>query len=386
MDDDIEARLHSLLGVPATGGNRITVLRNGDEIFAAMLAGIDAATEAVDLVTFIYWAGEVAERFADSLSAAAERGCRVRVLLDAVGARRMSDDLTSGMRDAGVDVRFFRSPEKVLPFWPRDLNHRTHRKVLVCDGRVGFIGGVGIADEWAGDARDETEWRDSHVEVVGPAVAGLQAAFVDNWADRAQDGYDASHELAVDATPAGSSRCMVVAAGAEIGVTPMWRLAMTLVQLAQERIRITSAYFAPDAEIRAALIDAAARGVEVTILLPGPHADKRFVQLAGESDYAELIEGGVDIRSYQRSMLHAKVMTVDHDLATIGSANFDSRSTRHNEECNLIVLDPEIVERFDAHFDDDLELAVELDLSRWEDRSLGQRALERVSALGRRFW
>ena len=169
-------RLHGLLGTPPTAGNDVRVLRNGDEIFPAMIAAIDQATDTVDLVTFVYWQGDVAVEFADALVRASHRGCRVRVLLDAVGARKIAGGLIARMKESGCDVRWFR------PFFDKavpkiaDANRRTHRKILVCDNEIAFCGGVGIAEEWAGNARDESEWRDTHLAIRGPAVAGLLIA------------------------------------------------------------------------------------------------------------------------------------------------------------------------------------------------------------------
>ncbi len=308
-----QLRLETLLGTPATTGNEIRVLRNGIEIFPAMLGAIDAAERTVDPVTFVYWQGGIARRFADTLAAAAKRGCRGRVLLDAVGARQLSPDLVDEMSAAGCDVPWFRPIENSIPKIG-DIDHRTHRKILVCDAEIGFTGGVGIADEWDGNARDETEWRDTHLAIRGPAVAGLLAGFIDNWADQNDDGFD------------------------------------------------------PRAE-----------GVNVSILVPGEHADKRFVQIAGESSYASLLEAGVDIRTYDVSMMHAKVITVDGAVATVGSANMNQRSTRFDEETNVVIFDADVVGVLDRHLDDDHRRSTLLDPADWAERGLVQRAAEKAA-------
>lgn len=374
-------RLHGLLGTPATHGNDVRVLRNGDEIFPAMLAAIGEATETVDLVTFVYWTGDIAVEFADALMAAAERGCRVRVLLDAVGARKIADGLMGRMKEAGCDVRWFR------PFFDKsvpkiaDANRRTHRKILVCDNRVGFCGGVGIANEWTGNARNADEWRDTHLEIRGPAVAGLLIAFLDNWADQHDDGFDPRTEHDVDLSESGTSTVFVVRGSAETGASDVWRMIMSLVSMAEKRLVIATAYFNPDPHVRKALIAAVQRGVYVTLLVPGEHADKRFVQIAGEDSYQHLLDEGVDIRTYETSMMHAKVITVDGHIATVGSTNFNQRSMQHDEEANVVIVDEDVVSILDEHLDHDLTQTIELDPSRWADRSFIQRGVERVSTV-----
>jgi cardiolipin synthase len=376
--DRWQLRLETLLGTPATTGNEIRVLRNGIEIFPAMIDAIDAAEHTVDLVTFVYWQGDIARRFADTLAAAARRGCRVRVLLDAIGAREMSPELVDEMNAAGCDVSWFRPIEDSLPEIG-DIDHRTHRKILVCDSSIGFAGGVGIADEWDGDARDETEWRDTHLAIRGPAVAGLVAGFIDNWADQHDDGFDPRAEPVVDPSPVGSITCSVIRGSAETGASELWRLMLALISCAEQRVRIATAYFNPDDRLCAALCEAVERGVDVSILVPGEFADKRFVQIAGESVYATLLEAGVDIRTFDISMMHAKVITVDRVVATVGSANMNQRSTQFDEETNVVIFDPEVVAVLDRHLDDDHAHSTLIDPADWAERGVFQRASERVA-------
>jgi cardiolipin synthase A/B len=371
-------RLQALLGAPPTEGNRVDVLRNGVEIFPAMLSAIEGARHSVDIVTFVYWRGSIARRFADALADAAERGCRVRVLLDAVGARKLDDELIEKMKAAGCDVRWFRPLVDGGVPEIGTANHRTHRKILVCDSSVAFTGGVGIADEWDGDARNADEWRDTHVRIEGPAVAGLQAGFIDNWADQVDDEFDPMAERPWSGGQRGDSRMMVIRGSAETGASELWRMMLTLVSGASERLRIASAYFNPDQRLLEALRQASLRGVEVQVLVPGPHADKRFAQLAGEACYAELLDAGVDLRSYDTSMMHAKIVTVDRTIATIGSTNFNQRSTRLDEETNVLIFDRHVVSTFDEHFDDDLRTSTVVDPEQWRDRGPIQRLGERL--------
>ena len=372
-------RMYSLLGMPAIEGNDVSVLRNGDEIFAAMLDAIERAERTVDLVTFVYWSGHIADRFARALAGAANRGCRVRVLLDALGARKLDPDVVSVMERAGCDVRWFRplTDDKIPQL--NGANNRTHRKILVCDSEVGFIGGVGIADEWSGDARNENEYRDTHLRVRGPIVAGLQGAFIDNWADHNNSGLDPMAEPLIDMSPKGSSTCLVIQAAAETGSNDIWRMMLTLIACAQRRVRIASAYFNPGERLSDELVAAVERGVSVEIMLPGEHADKRFIQIAGEASYERLLDAGVVIRTYEISMMHAKVMTIDGTVASVGSANFNQRSLRHDDEANIVIFDPAVVSELDADLDDDMRSTIVLDPERWAERGLLQRMAERVS-------
>lgn len=378
------ARLEALLGLGTTHGNEVQVLRNGDEIFPAMLAEIRGAEHSVDFLTFIWWQGRIGHEFAEALIERARAGVRVRVLLDALGARRIDRDLVSRMRDGGVHVAWFRPITNPRTF---RLNHRTHRKVMVCDERIAFTGGVGIADQWLGDARGPGEWRDTHFRVTGPAVNGLRAAFLDDWAE-VTDGAGLI-DPSVDRFPAqpadGPSDVMVIRADDAPGWSDITTLVRALLQFAEQRIRIATAYFCPDEVTTGMLCGAARRGVDVQLLLPGPHADKRFVQLGGEQGYAQLLDAGVEVHCFQPSMLHAKIMLVDGAVANVGSANFNSRSLALDEEVNLVVFDADVVAQLEQHFDTDLERSRELDLSRWRDRNPLQRAAEAVTTAVARF-
>lgn len=370
--------LEGMIGVPATEGNSVEVLRNGNEIFPAMLDSIASARRTVDLLTFVYWRGEIGARFAEALCDRARAGVRVRVLLDAWGARPMEKPLLTEMEESGVLVRWFRPLARVQV---HKANHRTHRKVLIVDEDIGFTGGVGIADEWNGDARNDGEWRDTHFRIRGPAVDGLRAAFLDNWVETDDVLFEAAVDRFPDQPQPGSTVIQTVRGASESGWSDISTLFLALLQLAQTRVRITTAYFVPDSMLNDRLSSAAERGVQVEILLPGPHVDKRFVQLAGESSYARLLESGVRIWHFQPSMLHAKVMTIDGVVANIGSANLNARSTKLDEEINLVAFDPELVRELDAQFDEDLERSEEIVAGRWGRRPLPQRAYERAAKL-----
>jgi cardiolipin synthase len=378
--DEMRRSLEGIIGVPATEGNAVEVLRNGDRIFPSMLDAIEGAERTIDFLTFVYWEGEIGTRFAHALADRAAAGVRVRVLLDGWGCHPIEHSLIDLMSDAGAQVHWFR-PLHRGPV--RKINHRTHRKLMIVDEGIGFTGGVGIADEWQGDARNEDEWRDTHFRIRGPAVDGLRAAFLDNWIETDPVLFDRAFDRFPDQPQPGGTLIQSVRGAAETGWSDISTLFIALLGLAEERVRLSTAYFVPDGTLIDQLVSAAERGVEIQILVPGPHADKRFVQLAGEGAFEPLLDAGIRIWSYQTSMMHAKVMTVDGVVANVGSANFNSRSTELDEEINLVALDPELVRILDEDFDRDLEASRAIEPGHWQRRSLVQRASERVSRWAR---
>ncbi len=372
-----QRRLEALLGIPATEGNTIDVLRNGDEIFPAMLDAIRGSTRSIEFLTFVFWKGDITVAFADALAERAAAGVRVRVLLDTLGSRHIRKDLVEKMRDAGCDLRWFRAVDAPIT----RANHRTHRKLLICDETVAFTGGVGIAQEWTGNAEHPDDWRDTHFRVTGRAVDGLRGAFIDNWIETGPLIIDELFDTFPGHESNGGSTVQVIAGAAEAGGNDIATLLEVLIDLAEHRLRIATAYFNPDDELTALLISAAHRGVKIEVLVPGLHADKRFVQIVGEARYAELLDAGVDVRCYTKTMLHTKILTVDGVVATVGSANINQRSFQFDEEVNLVIFDPAVVEVLDAHFDDDLRSSEAVDPATWAERSLMQRAAERAASV-----
>lgn len=377
----IRRRLERLIGIAATEGNSLTPLRNGDEIFAAMLAGIRRAEHTVDMMTFVYWKGDIALKFAEALAERARAGVRVRLLLDGFGSRLIESEQLDAMERAGVQVAWFRKP---LYLSPLKQNHRCHRKVLVVDEETAFTGGVGIAQEWCGDARNENEWRDTHVEVRGPAVDGIAAAFAQNWAECHDELFD-DRDRFIEQSQQGDAIVQVVRGSASFGWQDMQTLVRVMLESAEERFRLCTAYFSPDAYFIELLCDTARRGVEVEVLIPGPHTDKRVSHLAGQHYYEDLTACGVKIFQYQPTMMHAKVITVDRVAALIGSTNFNRRSLDHDEEVMLAVLDQEFTATLDEHFDDDVTASELIREGRWKRRSVAQRARELSVRPIRRF-
>ncbi len=364
--------LEGLTGVPATEGNVVEILRNGDQIFPAMLQAINDATSTIDFATYVYWTGDIAEDFAKALCQRANAGVRVRILLDSVGAQSMNKKLVHDMERAGCRVEFFRPPT-TWKVW--ETNHRTHRKLLVCDEDVAFTGGVGIAKEWTGNAQDPDHWRETHVRVRGPAVDGLRAAFVSNWAETGRELFDENDRFP-EQPQHGGATVQVIESAAQYGWSDLATVIAALICLAQERLRITTAYFVPDERFIDYLTRASARGVDVQILVPGEYVDKRIVQIAGEQNYAPLLEAGVRIFRYGPTMLHAKIMTADGVVATVGSGNFDQRSLGINEEANIVVFDKATTQILDTHFDEDLQRSEEVHPDDWDERGALQRVAE----------
>jgi cardiolipin synthase len=374
----IECRtwFEGLLGVPATDGNRVDVLRNGDEIFPAMLDAIRGAERTIDFTTFNF-GGSIAVEFGEALAKKAAEGVRVRVLLDCVGAHDADRRRLTDLENAGGLVAWFR-PLTSPRVW--ETMHRGHRKILVCDRKVAFTGGVGIDDRWRGDARNASERRDTHFRVRGPAVDGLHGAFVNNWAETGQPLFDESDTFAPQQI-AGFSPVQVVRAGARTGWGDIATLMGVLISFARRRLRIAAAYFTPDKHMLGLLCAAARRGIEVDVLVNGPRGDKWISQLATQGQYEPMLDAGVHIWCYQPTMLHMKMITIDGIVASVGSANFNARSLLQDEELNLAVFDPTMVAMLDEQLDADLRQAERIDAAAWATRSLSQKARELVPAI-----
>jgi cardiolipin synthase len=368
------------LGIPFVAGNHVEVLKNGVQIFPAMLEAIAAAKRSIAFLTFVYWRGEIAERFATALADATERGVEVAVILDAFGAAQISPRALEILEASTVELRWFR---ELRPWRPGRGVHRTHRKVLVVDREVGFTGGVGIADEWDGDAGGPDEWRETHFRVAGPAVAGLWSAFVGTWFE-IDEALPAGWDDAVDHPEPGPTTIQVVRSTACYGPSDVALTLHALVGQAQRSIHITTPYFVPDRAFVRLLCARLEAGVAVTILIPGPHIDSELVRLARTELLTEVLEAGAEIWYFQPTMIHAKIITLDGEVACVGSANLNGRSLRQDDELLLTILDADIVRRLDEDFTRDLERAERMSLDRAHRRPLWRRALERVVAPFRR--
>lgn len=373
--------LEALTGAAVSEGNDLRVLVNGDEIFPVLLEAIATAQETLNLLTFVYWRGEIAVQVADAVIERARAGVRCNVLLDAFGAARMDDQLVHAMQSAGVRVERFRP---IRPYTLAKADHRTHRKVLVADGNVGMTGGVGIASEWTGNAQDPDHWRDTHVRVRGPVVRALQGAFLENWLEAtgevlAGDGYLPELDPIAD-----GAAMQVVVSGPGVNHTNTEAMYFLAIASARRTIQLTTAYFAPRPMFTEALRAAADRGVDVQIIVPGPYIDKQVARSAARAVYGPLLDAEISIYEYQPTMLHAKTLVIDGRWCSIGSANFDNRSFALNDEATLCVQSERVAEQLAAAFEADREMSERIQASRWRRRSPRERAAEAAATLARR--
>jgi cardiolipin synthase A/B len=371
----------ALTGAPVSYGNDVDLLVNGDQIFPAYLDAIRGAEETVNLLTYAYWKGDIATDVADALCDRASNGVECNVLIDAVGGAQMERALVEKMRDAGVTFCWFRPPK---PYAVRRLQYRTHRKLLIVDGKLGFTGGVGIAEEWTGDAQDPDHWRDTHVRVRGPVVRGLQGAFAENWLEGtgkvlAGDRYLPDLDEVEDGGP-----MQVMRSSATVGDTNAEALIYLALAAAKRSIELTSAYFVPRPAFTEALLEAAERGVELRILVPGSNIDKEFVRTAGRASYDTLLEAGIELYEYCPTMLHAKALVVDAIWSCVGSVNFDNRSFQLHDEVALCVQSERFATELHDTFERDLTVSERIEPDHWSERPRTQRAREKVTKFARR--
>ncbi|GAA5121664.1 hypothetical protein JIN84_01030 [Luteolibacter yonseiensis] len=373
-DSQFERSMSQLMGPPILDGNRVTPLHNGVEIFPAMLAGIASATTTITFETYIFTAGEVVNQFVEALSARAREGVRVHVLLDGIGCDCVEGAPLRKMREAGVEVEVYH-----LKNLGR-FNQRTHRKLLVIDGKLGFTGGVGIADEWLGNADAPEHWRDTHYRVEGPVVAQLQAAFMDNWMKtHATVLHGNAYFPAIESV--GPRRCQMFKSSPMEGSESARLMYLLSITAAEKCLRVGNAYFVPDDLVTEALIAAVTRGVTVEVLVPGAHLDSKLVRRASRHRWGRLLENGVRIFEYQPTMYHCKTMIIDDLWVSVGSANFDNRSFRLNDEANLNVFGEDFARAESEVFRRDLENAREVTFEEWKRRPLLEKVSDATVAL-----
>jgi cardiolipin synthase len=358
----------ALPGPTMTPGNRLDLLENGDAIFPAMLAAISSARKTVNFEAYIFWSGEVGTRFRNALAERAAHGVAVRVLLDAVGTwgRSLKANDLDALRRAGCRVEFFHS-KKPWMFWV--MNHRSHRRILVVDGTVGFTGGVGFADQWQGNADSREHWRDTQVRVEGPAVR-------ENWSEVTGEAL-VGDEFFPALAPAGSTSVAVVPSSPLAAMSGAERVYAISLAAAVNEIWIANSYFLPDETTAGLLIAAEKRGVDVRVIVPSDEQnDVPATKAAGRSSFGELLEGGVKIFEYQPTMFHLKTMVVDGIFSTVGSANFDDRSFHLNEEMNLFVYDATFAGLMRERYQRDLLRCRPYTAAMWKARSLTKRMTE----------
>lgn len=376
-DPAFQRAMGSLLGPGILPGNTVVALLNGDEIFPPMLQAIRSAQRSITFETYIYWSGDIGKQFADALSERARAGVKVHVLLDWVGSAKIDDAYLQTMKEAGVEIEKFHKPT-----WydMARLNNRTHRKLLVVDGKVGFTGGVGIAPTWTGRAQDPEHWRDSHFQIEGPVVAQIQATFLDNWLK--VTGKVTHGDLYFPPLqPVGTLRAQMFSSSPSSGSESMQLMYHMAIAAADRQIDLSAAYFVPDDLTRQLLLDALKRGVRVRLITPGKLIDTEVVRSASRGTWGPLLKAGAEIYEYQPTMYHCKVMIVDQLMVSVGSTNFDNRSFRLNDEANLNVYDAAFATRQTQVFEDDLKQSRRVTLAQWEARPFKEKFNERLALL-----
>jgi cardiolipin synthase len=373
-DPQFRREMGVLLGPSIVEGNSVVDLQNGDEIFPAMLAAIRGARRTIEFETYIYWSGAIGREFSEALSERARAGVKVCVILDWAGSLKMEDALLDEMRRAGVRVERYRP----LRWYNLSrLNNRTHRKLLVVDGQIGFTGGVGIADLWTGNAEDPEHWRDMHFRVEGPVVSQIQAAFNDNWIKTTGEVLNGEPYFPASSRAGDMAAHLFISSPAG-GSESMHLMYLMAIAAAARSIDLAASYFVPDALIDQELLAARRRGVRVRVLLPGVHTDSEAVRLASKAGWGPLLEAGVEIHEYAPTMLHTKLLIVDGEMVSVGSTNFDIRSFRLNDEASLNVYDAGFAARMTAQFEADLQRARACTLETWLARPLREKLAEKL--------
>jgi len=365
----------ALTGAPLIAGNKVEILKNGVEILPSMLSAIRAARHTINMESYIYWDGEVGRLFAEALAERCRAGVEVKMILDAVGSAPMSQALIDFLTRNGVDIEWY---HPIRWYNLARANHRTHRKLLVVDGRVGFTGGVGIADNWQGNADGPDHWRETQIRLEGPAVTQMQFGFMDNWVKSRGEILTGVHYFP-KIESAGDQLTQVVKSSPSEGSSSVKLLYIISIVSAVQSISITNAYFIPDADTIRALEGAIRRGVTVRVIVPGKWTDVPVVRQASRWHYERLLRRGIKLFEYQGTMIHAKTMVVDGIWSTVGSSNFDDRSFRLNDEVNVNVYDEGVAGKMEAMFADDLKRSNEITLGHFSRRPFAMRVKESIA-------
>jgi cardiolipin synthase len=363
-------------GVPFAKGNALELLNNGDRFYPSMLTAVQEAEHSITIEAYIYWAGEIGLTFARALAERAARGVKVKILLDAVGSSSVGNEILEILRKGGCHVAWY-NPIRWNKL--RRLNNRTHRKSLIIDGRIGFTGGAGIADHWTGNAQDNKHWRDLQIRMEGPAVQPLQTGFAQNWLEATGElvtGPDFYPAL----KPVGKVALQTVMSSPETGASSVRVMYCLAISAACESIEIANPYFVPDHLAIDLFRDAVKRGVRVRIMVAGVPNDNLVARLNSVRLYGALLETGVELLEYNRTMLHHKTMVVDGVWATVGTTNFDSRSFAHNEENNVCLCDAAFSRELNAMFAEDAAVCERVTLEAWRKRPLINKIIQGLSS------
>jgi cardiolipin synthase len=367
------AYVSALLGTYTTGGNTYKVLTNGDQIFPEMLAAVDGAARRISLETYIYEKGTVGDEFSAAFERAAKRGVQVRMVVDAMGADKIPREWRDRLVAAGVTIGDFGQAKW---YTLEELNYRTHRKILVVDGKVGFTGGVGLADHWLGNAQDKDHWRDTMVRIEGPLARLMEGAFNENFIETSPQPVVPIVDPPADIPPSPADSAMVLRSSPSGGANDLKRLYLLTIAAARRTLDISSPYFITDESSDWSLEAAVKRGVKIRVLVEGDLTDAKPVKYASRDAYQKFLDLGIEIYEYQPTMMHAKAMIADGTWSMFGSANFDNRSLELNDEMNVAVSDPGLAARLDQDFEQDLKHATKLDPETWRRRSILDKTRE----------
>lgn len=375
VDDDTFARVMShLMGPPLLEGNKVTLLEDGAEYFPCMLDAIRNAKHSITFESFVFTKGYISEAFADALCERASNGVKVHFLQDAMGCDCIDSEFVQRMSRCGVELEIFRR------FNLAHFNHRTHRKLLIIDGRIGFTGGAGISDLWDGNGNQKDHWRDTQYEVQGPVVAQMQQAFLDNWIQtrsRVLHGGLYFPEL----KPCGDMSCQILTSSVSEGADNARLMFLLSIAAARRTIRIVNPYFVPDLLVIKLLKKACARGVDIQIIAPSERIDQRTVRYVGRARWGGLMKAGVKFYEFQPALLHSKYFIVDEKWVSVGSCNLDDRSLCLNEEANLNVLDRGFALQHMEMFERDRANSKEITWEAWRNRSIGEKILGHAAGI-----
>jgi cardiolipin synthase len=379
----------AVAGRPLTTGNRVRLLEDGPATYQAMFEAIHAARDHINLETYIYEDDEVGRKFADALLAKQSQGVQVHLIYDSVGSIRTPPEFFARLREGGIRVLEFNPVNPVTAKKGWRINNRDHRKLLVVDGRIAFIGGINISDVYssgssatraAGPDRKKTNWRDTHASIEGPVVAEFQKLFLETW-ERGTGEAMPARSYFPRLKPLGKDVVRPLASVAEEAASPIYRTFVSAVDSAEQHVYMTLAYFIPDPQSLEVLKRAAGRGVDVKLILPS-HTDFWAVFHAGRSYYDELLAAGVGLYERRGALLHSKSVLIDGVWSTVGSSNWDPRSFLHNNELNAVILGRDFAQEMRAMFEKDLASSDRIELEQWRRRP----ALDRVKETFARMW
>jgi cardiolipin synthase len=371
------ATISGSTNAPFTEGNRIEILSNGDQFYPVMLDAIEQAQKSITVEAYIYWAGDIGLRFAHAMAGKARSGIPVKILLDAVGSSTISDEILEILNSGGCQVEWYRPVDW---YTISRVNNRTHRKSLIIDGRIGFTGGAGIADHWLGNAEDADHWRDTQIRIEGPAVTALQSGFARNWLETTRELVSGeSYYPALQ--PAGNLSAQSILSSPQTGSSAMRIMYYLSIISARNSIFIANPYFIPDRQAIEILVAAKRRGVDVKIMVSGIHNDNFLARNNSRRLYGPLLEAGVEIYEYNRTMMHHKYMVCDNVWTTIGTSNFDNRSFALNDENNLCVMDRAFAGQWAQVFFKDLADCDRVELQEWRDRGVLNKLKEMLSSI-----